>query len=326
MERLIEQWALALGASGALALFVTLVTPACSGSRASAGASPVLAKVGDTDITVADVETRLDEQSPFLRARYGSPEKKKELLDEMVRFEVLAAEAKRRGYDRDPSVLRAEKEAMVSTFLAHEFDSKLSHDPVSDAAVESYYSAHADEFHRKDAVRASEIVVRDRERAGAIASAARASTSAGADKRAFADLALKNSHDAASRARGGDVGFIERDTTQLPKAVVDAAFSLAAVGDVSDPIPTDGGFVILMLVERRPGFDRPLSDVKDDIRERLSRGERPRAFETFVAELAKDARVVKHEENLGQVRINGGARLARPSLPPDAVSARDRGP
>lgn len=306
MQRLAEHWVLAIGASGALAAFVTLVAPACSGSRASAETSPVLAKVGDTDITVADVETRLDQQSPFLRARYGSPEKKKELLDEMVRFEVLAAEAKRRGYDRDPSVVRAEKEAMVSTFLAHEFDSKLSRDPVSDPAIESYYTAHADEFHRKEAVRASEIVVRDRARADAITSAARTRTSAGADRRAFADLALKNSDEADTRARGGDVGFIERDTTRHPKAVVDAAFSLAEVGDVSDPIPTDDGFVILMLVERRPGFDRPLSEVKDDIRERLSRGERPRAFESFVAELAKDARVEKHEENLGRVRINGG--------------------
>src|SRR5688572_25940826 len=49
----------------------------------------VLAKVGDTEITVADFAERLSAQSPYLRSRYSSPERRREFLDSMVRFELL---------------------------------------------------------------------------------------------------------------------------------------------------------------------------------------------------------------------------------------------
>src|SRR5688572_7929304 len=64
-----------------------------------------IAKVGQTTLTVEQLQKRLDEQSPFVRARYAEPAKKKEFLDSQVRFEVLASEAYARGYDKDPEVM-----------------------------------------------------------------------------------------------------------------------------------------------------------------------------------------------------------------------------
>src|SRR5690242_12103619 len=71
--------------------------------------STPLAKVGDVTITVGDLEDQLDRQSPYIRARYTSTEQKKAFLQSLIRFEVLAAEAQRRGYDKDAEVIRTTK-------------------------------------------------------------------------------------------------------------------------------------------------------------------------------------------------------------------------
>ena len=54
----------------------------------------VLAKVDDVTITVGEFQERINQQSPYVRARYTSIERKKEFLDNLVRFEVLAKEAR----------------------------------------------------------------------------------------------------------------------------------------------------------------------------------------------------------------------------------------
>ena len=51
-----------------------------------AQANEVLAKVGDRTITVGEFADRLASQSPYLRARFESPERRKEFLDNLVRF------------------------------------------------------------------------------------------------------------------------------------------------------------------------------------------------------------------------------------------------
>ena len=58
----------------------------------------VVARIGGLEITLKEFERRLKEQAPYARARYASLERKKEFLDNLVRFEVLAAEAANKGY------------------------------------------------------------------------------------------------------------------------------------------------------------------------------------------------------------------------------------
>ena len=162
-----------------LARFSVLAVAACSrsalpackktGARASAAGSgdpsQVVAKVDDAVITVGDVQERINKQSPFVRARYTTNEKKKEFLDSLIRFEVMANEAERRGYDKDPEVLRVMKQQMISKFLQKDFESKLKVEDVPDADVEKYYKEHPAEFNQKDEVRVSEIVVKDKGKA-----------------------------------------------------------------------------------------------------------------------------------------------------------------
>src|SRR3982750_1620801 len=69
------------------------------GEKCAVGSSAIVAGVDNAVITVRDVEARINKQPPFVRARYTDPAKKRELVDELVQFEAIAAEAARRAYD-----------------------------------------------------------------------------------------------------------------------------------------------------------------------------------------------------------------------------------
>src|SRR5439155_18138374 len=93
----------------------------------------------DFTITVGEFQKRLNEQSPYIRARYTSMERKKEFLDNMVRFEVLATEAQRKGYDKDPEVVRTMKQVMIQKLMKDEFDNTVKLEDIKDDECLKFY-------------------------------------------------------------------------------------------------------------------------------------------------------------------------------------------
>jgi peptidyl-prolyl cis-trans isomerase C len=293
-------------------LAAALASPACKkGSikptQDQGELSQVVARIGDSVITVGDVQERINKQSPFIRARYTTLDKKKEFLDNLIRFEVMAGEAQKRGYDKDPEVERVMKQQMISKFLQKDFESKLKVEDVPDADVEKYYKDHPDEFNKKDEVRVSEILVKDKPKAEkAYAEAKGQSKVGGADQKGFRDLVTKYTEDEDSKARGGDLTFFDKDSTAFPKPVVEASFKLADVGDVAPPVKTDKGWVVLKLTQKRPGFSRPLTEVKRQIQQRLFRDTRTKALDAFIAELKSNTKIEIDDANLSKVVIENG--------------------
>ena len=152
----------------------------------------------------------------------------------------MANEAERRGYDKDPEVLRVMKQQMISKFLQKDFESKLKVEDVPDADVEKYYKEHPAEFNQKDEVRVSEIVVKDKAKAD---KALRRGEGAAQDARGrpptpeqkrLQDLVTKYSEDEdVEAARRRSRRSSTRTSTRYPKPIVEAAFKLAEVGDVA---------------------------------------------------------------------------------------------
>ena len=299
---------------------LTLALAACKHGGGSAGEarnvdpSQVVAKVDDAVITVSDVQERINKQSPFVRARYANADKKKEFVDTLVKFEVMAAEAARRGYDKDPDVQRVMKQQMISKLMQKDFESKLKVEDVPDADVEKYYNEHPAEFHQKDEVRVSAIFVKDKAKADRAYAEARALPKGPAnamDQKGFRDLVAKYSEDEDSKPRGGDLSFFAADSATVPKPIVEAAFNLKEVGDLGPVTKTDKGYAIVRLAQKRPGFNRPLPEVKRQIQQRLFRDLRTKAMDTFVEDLKKKSNISINEENLAKVVVEAGT--GRPS-------------
>lgn len=288
-------------------------------------ASQTLVKVGETTITLGDFAERLGGQSPYLRARYNSPERRREFLDNMVRFELLAVEATKRGFDKSDDVTRVRRQMMVQQMMQDLFDKdglKLS--DISDAEIKTYYDANKAEFEKPAQVRASQIVFKDKVAADKVLSQIKAKPE---DNELFRKLTKQYNEDAQTKDSLGDLQFFSADKDAgegseavRPQAVRKAAFSLAKVGDVyPEVVQSELGFHILKLTGKREAMNRSLEDARRLIQNRLWRQKREQAIESFVADLRTKAHVKENPELLAKVEVKSdpAAKKRQPGMDDD---------
>ena len=265
----------------------------------------VIAKIDDVVITVGDFQERLNKQSPYIRARYTSVERKKEFLDNLVRFEVLAKEAKKRGFDTDAEVVRTMKQVMIQKLMKVEFETRVKPEDVTDAEMSKYFEEHKTEYNKPEEVRVSAIVLKDKKVADKVAAEAKGPK--GADNKGFRDLVTQHSTDDPSKLRGGDLRWFAADTTEVPAEVVKAAFTLEKTGEVAGPIESKGSFYVVKQMGRRKALVKSFEEVKRQIQNRLYRDKRTKAMEDFVANLRQGAKVEVFEDKLGKVQVDTSA-------------------
>jgi peptidyl-prolyl cis-trans isomerase C len=270
-------------------------------------ATQPLVQIGDSTITVGDFAEELAQKSPYLRARWSSPERRRELLDEMVKFELLAREAQRRGLDKDDEVIRTKKQVMIQQMMKSEFEDKVKLADITDAEIEAYYKAHPEEFNKPAQMRASHILVKDEAKAKQLLKQVLDNQQ---DNALFRDLARKHSEDAATKDRFGDLQFfslpgqrVEGDPV-VPDAVAEAAFKLDKIGEVVPQlVKSEQGFHIVRLMGKRKELARTLEHARRPIQHKLWREKREQAIESFVKSLRDAAKIEENPAVLAQVKL-----------------------
>ncbi|MFW2389250.1 MAG: peptidylprolyl isomerase [Polyangiales bacterium] len=265
-----------------------------------AQAGEVLAQVGDRTITVGEFADRLASQSPYLRARFESPERRKDFLDNLVRYELLVYEAKRRGYADRPEIVRARRSAMIEQLVKREIDQPLEDVEITDEEIRAVYEANPDDYSRPAQVRASHIFITNRARALKVLAKAKKTDLAG-----FRTLARESSEDGDTKASGGDLKFFKADEEGAPpKALRDAAFTLDKVGAVYPEIVKEGdGYHILMLTGKRAGLTRTFEQAKRAIRHKITRQRKDEAIAELTKRLRQDTEVEIDYEALKEIRV-----------------------
>lgn len=262
-----------------------------------------LAKIDDVTITLGEFQERINRQSPYIRARYTSLEQKKEFLDSLVRFEVLAKEAYRRGLDKDPEVVRTMKQVMIQKLMRDEFDAKVTAESVPDADMKAYYDANLADYVKPEELRVSAIILKNKAQADRVALEARGE--AGKTNKGFRDLVMKYTTDEDTKLRGGDLRYFDAANTELPAPVVKAAFGLINTGDVSTAIDAGNGtYYVLKQTGRRKAMTKAFEDAKAQIRNKLFRDRRLQAQKDFVDGLRAKSKIEINEANLAKVRID----------------------
>jgi len=265
-----------------------------------------LAKIDDVVITLGEFQERVNRQSPYIRARYTSLEQKKEFLDSLVRFEVLAKEAYRRGMDKDPEVIRTMKQVMIQKLMRDEFDAKVKAESVTDAEMKAYYDANLAEYVKPEEVRVSAIILKNKAQAERVLIEAKGEL--GKTNKGFRDLVVKYTSDEETKLRGGDLRYVDEKTTEVPAAVVKGAFALANTGDVSGVIDAgNGSFYILKQTGRRKSITKSFDDAKPQIRSKLFREKRLQAQKEFIEAQRTKAKIEIDEANLAKVRVDTSA-------------------
>ena len=271
--------------------------------QSQAELSAPLAKIDDVTITLGEFQERINRQSPYIRARYTSLEQKKEFLDSLIRFEILAKEAYRRGLDKDPEVVRTMKQVMIQKLMRDEFDTKVTADTVADDEMKKYYDANVADYVKPEEVRASAIILKNKAQADRVLLEAKGD--AGKTNKGFRDLVGKYSQDEETKLRGGDLRYFDASTKDLPAPVVKAAFALINTGDVSPVVDAgNGNFYILKQTGRRKAMTKSFDEAKAQIRNKLFREKRLQAQKDFVDNLRAKAKIEIEEANLAKVRVD----------------------
>ena len=284
--------------------------PACKKSEKS---GPAVARVGDEVITADEVRQRLNETSPFLRARYSTIERKKEFLENMVRNELLAQEAIRQGYDKSPAVREQMKRAMIQELIKKQLDAKLSGSDIPDEELKKFYEAHIDEFVKPERARVLHIFLpatdakqraEARKHAGALLKEIDAREKKG-EVNAFQSVAMKESKDALSAPMGGDLRFLSKD--ELAKAynpeLANAAFELKNPGDKAGPLDTPAGVELVKLQVKTVALSRTVDESKESIRQRMARERRSRDYDEWVKKLREGTKVTIYEQELEKIQV-----------------------
>ena len=265
-----------------------------------------VAKIDNVVITVGEFQSRLNQQSPYIRARYTSLERKKEFLDNMVRFEVLAREAAKKGYDKDPEVVRTMKQVMIQKLMKDEFDNRVKLEDIKDDECLKFYKEHNDEYNKPEEVRVSDIFLKEKKKADEVSREINGKAKLGIiDNAVFRELVTKYTEDTKAKEQGGDLRYFTETSTEYPKELIKASFALKDVGNyTAQPVKAGEGYHVLMLTGRRKALVRTFEEVKRQIQNRLYRDKRTEAMEKFVKDLQKDAGVQVNEANLNKVMID----------------------
>ena len=314
---------------------VVLAAIACTNQnqKVPAKKGPLVAKGQGIAITADDLKARLDEQSPMVRQSFQNLERKKQFLDNLVRFELLAQAAEKAGLANDPDVKLTMKKVMVSKYYQRFFANAKGAE-VPDAEVQKYYDEHPTEFHRPERIHAQQVFLKaaegSPERAKKLAEAKKFLSKILADEKknpgALSAVARQSSDDQATKGMGGDLGFKTREELEKAqgKGVAEAIFRLKDNETATTVLQTPQGFHLLRVVGRQPEQHRALEQAKAQIASRLQSQRKTKEFDEMVKKLRDDAHIVVDDAELEKVAVSGGPAGPHGMMPQAPMGAGPR--
>lgn len=285
---------------------------------------PVVVTVNGTPITLAQVKDYAKTEQRLINANTTEETRAvfKDAMENLISRQLLIQEAERRGIKiPDAEVAQRAREFQVqgvggeTTSSTGAAPDKLLLDQVrgsmeiekmldedfqkhrvapSEQDIQRYYDEHKDLFVQDPGqVRLSHLAIKlppnatDAQKAAGLKRINQLHDEAEKTKD-FAAFAQKNSEDAQSAPKGGDLGYFTKG--QLPPVVDQLAFS-TPVGHVSNVLESSLGFSFLKVTDRRGAVYAPLSAVKAKIAIVLLDYNQEYIVKNMLKALAKDAKI-----------------------------------
>jgi len=250
----------------------------------------VLAKIGDRVITEADLDAELEQIPVYARKRFLKKEGKKDILDKMVKDELLYQAALDMKLDQDPEIKR-NLENMKKRILSNAYFTQYIRDDMksNDEKIKKYYEEHKAEYKIPAKVKIRHILQDTKNRAEDI----KAKLDKGED---FINLAKSESTHDATKNNGGYIGWVAQNNS-IPylgnvSEITDVIFKLAK-NDITEPIKSAMGYHIIKIEDMKPEEYRSLDQVKNQISDALmvSEADIEKYYNDHLDEYKQDARI-----------------------------------
>jgi len=275
-----KTWIVAAAMMGAPALVLGQSLPTKEPAKKEAARKPaaqgeVIARVNGVAVPRARQDLVVQQQSQ--RGLPDNEQTRAMVREELINRELVAQEAQRTGLAKDPQVRTQMDMARQQVLVGAYVNDWLRKNPVSDAQVQEEYervkaAAGAKEY------RARHILVETEEQAKSLI----AELQKGGK---FEELASKNSKDAGSAQRGGDLDW--NVPSNFDKQFSDAMVKLEKGKYTEAPVQTRFGFHVIRLDDVRAVSFPALGEVLPRIQQQL----RQRKIEELVRSLRAKAKV-----------------------------------
>jgi peptidyl-prolyl cis-trans isomerase C len=257
-------------------------TATTASSTPTASATPAAKPVA----TVNGTEISRDMFEFYVRNTAGKPaseltaDQRSQLLDNLVRGEVVAEEAQKQGLDQTGdtrSMLALSRVQILEQAGAEHY---LQDKKPTDAELQAEYKGQVDAM-PKTQYHARHILVANQAEAQQIIDQLKHGAK-------FEDLAKKDSIDPGSKSQGGDLGWFS--PANMVKPFADALAALKK-GDVTQqPVQTQYGWHVIQLIDTRETPVPPFDQVKD----RVTTLVQQKKFRDYEDTLLKTAKVDKN--------------------------------
>lgn len=307
----------------------------------------MLARVGETTITVGEFEDTLNQAPAPVRQTYTDVNRQREYLQNMVDTIVLAREAERRHVERDPEVANQIRRILAQRLQQVELVESITAAGVSEADVRTFYQEHVGDWVQDEQRRATVIFLNDRAAADDVLRLTRA---ARGNLRTIQELAHTRSVDTASAENRGDFFYFrathttpgtspsradagapaaagaDGGVTSVDPAVSRAVYTLARELDVSEPVQcANSKWAVAVLTGIRPALSRSIEDpgVRASIISAIVHTRRREREQRMLGELRARHHIEEHPERVDRLRIPatdlGGMPAFEPGGAPGVV-------
>jgi parvulin-like peptidyl-prolyl isomerase len=289
-----------------LLLFAGPRLRAADATSADDGAT-VVARVGDSEVTLAEVRSALLNQSADIQAAVqADPSKLSNLVRAILAQRLLLKEALAKKWDENPAVTAAldqlRDNAITQTYL--QSVSAPSKDFPTDAQLQEAYDANKSKLLVPKQYDLAQIYIMNPKGAPDDV-AAKAHVKLEATRKAlakedsdFSAVATAESDDAKSAAKGGELGWVAANRIQPEIAT---QLGKLGKGSVSQPIRLDDGWHIIKVLDVKEQHTPTLDEIRPQLIQTI-RAQQARAnSEQYLAQLLKDNPVQIDELSLSKV-------------------------
>lgn len=205
-----------------------------------------------------------------------SPELQNAVKEELIRREILAQEAKKKGMDKNPNIQGQIELAKQAVLIRAYLSDYVKANPISEAQLKAEYDVIKNNLGSTE-YKSRHVLVEKEEEAKAII--------AKLDKgEKFSELA-KQSKDPGSKDKGGELGW--SSPAAYVKPFGEALTKLKKGEYTKTPVQSDFGYHVIQLDDSRPANPPPFDQVKPQMQQRASQQQ----IETLVKELRSKAKV-----------------------------------
>lgn len=240
----------------------------------------ILATVNGAKITKQDADQLISSIDPKQAAQFKSEEGQKQILNELINRKLFLMDALDNNVEKENDFQKRLEEVKNEILTQYAVGKVLKDVSVSMNEVEKYYFENKEKFKKPDTIKASHILLKEKEEADSILKKIK-------DGMAFEEAA--NKYSLCTEKNGGDLGYFPRG--KMVQEFEDVAFSMKP-GEVSEPVKTQFGYHIIKVFDKKKGDTESYKNIKHQLKQQLTSMKQREIYKKKVAEF-KDKYEVK---------------------------------